>query len=186
MCLTTCTLLAVVHVWVDCICLFCVAVFAPSVINLVDGAVTSTSIDIRWSLPYPTVPTRYNISYTYAELYGTNPNQRSAVLLVDHTDVTENGGVSPVVYNYTLVDLLAFSEYNVSLVAVYGEGDASQLVSLNRLMTSQGGGWLAAVMFMNGLKIFCLIIATCTWWTRVVAYRLGASQTPTFLMVVNL
>ena len=114
--------------------------FAPSVISLAVGTVTFNTIDIQWSLPYPTLPTSYNISYTFAELYGTNPDQGSSVLSVNHINVTVNTSVSPMVYSYLLADLLAFSEYNVSLVAVYEDDKASQPVSLDRLMTLQGGG----------------------------------------------
>ena len=53
--------------------------------------------------------------------------------------------MSVVVYNYTQSDLLAFSEYNISLVAVY-EGDVgSQPVLLNGLMTLGGGLSLVVV-----------------------------------------
>ena len=123
-----------------CNCLFCVAVFAPSVTDLVVSVLTSTTIGIQWGLPYLSVPTSYNISYTFTELYGANPDQGSSFLLVNHTDVTESIGVSPVVYSYLLVDLLAYSEYNISVVANYGEGRAFQPVLIDGLTTLQGGG----------------------------------------------
>ena len=143
------------QLFVDYNCLFHFTVFAPSVTDLAVGVETSSTLEIRWSLPYPIVPpTIYNISYTFAQLYGTNPDQGSVLVSINHADVTENVGMSAVVYNYTLSNLLAFSEYNVSLVAVYEGGLGSQPVSLDGLKTLQGGLSLVVIFTPKVAKNF--------------------------------
>ena len=71
---------------------------------------------------------------------------------INHAEVTESGDMSAVVYSYVLPDLLAFSEYNISLVAVYQGGVGSQPVSLDGLETLEGGLSLVAVSTPKVLK----------------------------------
>ena len=115
--------------------LFTPPVFAPAVRNLTVNMASSRSILLQWVLAFDSVePTDYTISYSFRELSGTSPDESTGML---HSDITPDSTNDPIL-TYNVSDLLPFTEYNFSVVAIYGADNSSSAVN-TRGQTDEGG-----------------------------------------------
>ena len=84
--------------------------------NLTVTMTTSDAVYLQWDVPYPQIlPTMYNISYSYVELSGPQPESDSASILL-----LEDGNSSVIVEG-----LLPFANHTFFVVAFYGDANDS-------------------------------------------------------------
>lgn len=84
--------------------------FAPSVLTFNATSATNTTIDLEWTLPFPTAtPDSYTIRYDYTRQEGmVNVSGEGSV------EVSDGSATS-----HTLSNLEPFSLYGISMVTVY-------------------------------------------------------------------
>ena len=110
--------------------------FAPSIIQLNVTDIFNTSLTLLWELPYDIEPDMYNITYNYTELSGTSPRTGVLNLQIPELNVTDSM-TEPVIYSYNLTDLLPYSVYDISVIAIYDHEESKPLTI--QAQTAEGG-----------------------------------------------
>ena len=95
--------------------------FSPSPEDFTDFTLSSASIQLSWTIPFPQVlPDGFILNYTINQLSGTQPETSSVYLVIDSDDtdlVASGSGES--MYDYVLEGLTAHTEYTFSLSSNY-------------------------------------------------------------------
>ena len=100
--------------------------------------VSPMSLTLQWGLAYdPAVPTSYNISYRFRDLTGNSPVQGPVTEIVLENDTFDDSS-SDLAITYLVNGLQAFSEYNLTITAVYGETNISSSLATNGRTTESG------------------------------------------------
>ncbi len=118
--------------------------FSPSIFDLSVADTTNTTVALMWDLPFPTViPDIYTIYYNYTELSGAVPRTGENTINVTDTSSTY----------YTITDLLPYTMYDVSVVAVYNNVSSNDVTT--NAETMEGG---IIIIIIIGSDCFIIII----------------------------
>ena len=118
--------------WFIKLCIFSVhPVFAPPPIGFNVTTVTATSVSLQWSAQFAAVilPERFVLSYSGIQLSGLQVTIAAVNVTVDSTAVAS--------YALGVSDLLPYTEYSFSLVAIYGD-DTSTAETLTSITLQDG------------------------------------------------
>ena len=88
---------------------------------------SSTSIQLFWNETFGSLVPTYILTYTVNKLSGSSPSE----IFVNQSLMMAcgiMGGMEQFDCSYSLEDLIPFTEYNFSLVAVYDDGGSSSPV----------------------------------------------------------
>ena len=105
--------------------------FAPPPIDFNVTTVTATSVSLQWSAQFAAVilPERFVLSYSGVQFSGPQVTIAAVNVTVDSTAVAS--------YALGVSDLLPFTEYSFSLVAMYGD-DTSTAETLTSTTLQDG------------------------------------------------